>query len=59
MDVLWSPWRYAYIKPSDTELAAYNGGCVFCSILDRPASDKEKFILHRAEFNFVILNTYP
>ncbi len=59
MDVLWSPWRYAYIKSSNTELAAYSGGCVFCGILDNSASDEEKFILHRAEFNFVILNIYP
>jgi len=59
MDILWSPWRYAYIKSSDAELAADNGGCVFCGILNSPASDEEKFILHRAEFNFVILNIYP
>lgn len=54
MDLLWSPWRYDYItggaKPS---------GCVFCDILSNSASDEEKFILKRAEFNFVILNIYP
>jgi ATP adenylyltransferase len=61
MDILWSPWRYAYIKSSEneTETAAVNGGCVFCGILNRSTSDAENFILHRAEFNFVILNIYP
>ena len=36
-----------------------SGGCVFCDILNNPASDEEKFILKRAGFNFVILNVYP
>lgn len=56
MDLLWSPWRYDYIKESG---AAKTGGCVFCDILSDSASDEDKFILHRAEFNFVILNIYP
>ena len=56
MDVLWSPWRYDYIKgngPTKPE------GCVFCGIINDSASDEEKFILTRAEFNFVVLNIYP
>ena len=56
MDVLWSPWRYDYIKNSG---GAAKDGCVFCSILANSASDEENFILKRAEFNFVILNIYP
>lgn len=59
MDVLWNPWRYSYIKGSESEAADSDNTCVFCSILDSPASDEEKFILHRAGFNFVILNIYP
>ena len=55
MDVLWSPWRYDYIKASGKTAA----GCVFCSVLTNSASDEENFILTRAEFNFVILNIYP
>lgn len=55
MDILWSPWRYDYIKSGDEN----KNGCVFCSILENPASDEEKFILHRAGFNFVILNIFP
>ncbi len=57
MDVLWSPWRYDYIKAekSPNDLSS----CVFCGILASPTSDEEKFILHRAEYNFVVLNVYP
>ena len=56
MDLLWSPWRYDYITGSG---AAKTSGCVFCGILNNSATDEENFILHRAEFNFVILNIYP
>lgn len=56
MDVLWSPWRYDYITGGGEPKPA---GCVFCEILINSASDEEKFILKRAEFNFVILNIYP
>jgi ATP adenylyltransferase len=59
MDVLWSPWRYAYIKSSETKPAAEMSGCVFCGILNGSTTDEENFILHRAEFNFVVLNIYP
>jgi len=56
VDLLWSPWRYDYITGSG---GAKADGCVFCDILNSSASDEEKFILKRAEFNFVILNIYP
>ena len=59
MDVLWNPWRYAYIKSSEADSTADRGGCVFCDILNNEASDAENFILCRAEFNFIILNIYP
>ena len=59
MDLLWSPWRYDYIKSGDRQPSAESSGCVFCDILSSPATDEEKFILHRAGFNFVILNIYP
>jgi ATP adenylyltransferase len=56
MDVLWSPWRYDYIKGSGPGKPA---GCVFCQIQTDSASDEENFILKRAEFNFVVLNIFP
>lgn len=58
MDILWNPWRYEYIKSGDQKTADSND-CVFCKILNNPANDEEKFILHRAGFNFVILNIFP
>lgn len=59
MDVVWSPWRYDYIQANKDGASADSGGCVFCDILAGSASDEETFILHRAEFNFVILNIFP
>lgn len=60
MDVLWSPWRYDYIKSGESKSPAFeNSECVFCRILNSPATDEEKFILYRAGYNFVILNIYP
>lgn len=59
MDVLWSPWRYDYIKSGEAQSLHATSSCVFCSILENSVSDEEKFIVHRAEFNFVILNIYP
>jgi len=56
VDVLWSPWRYDYITASSN---GPSSGCVFCDILNNSARDEDNFILHRAEFNFVILNAYP
>jgi len=59
MDILWSPWRYDYIKSGDSPNLENSSGCVFCDILNNSANDEENFILLRAEFNFVILNIYP
>ncbi|MEZ5344445.1 MAG: HIT domain-containing protein [Pyrinomonadaceae bacterium] len=59
MDVLWSPWRYDYIKSEEGGAQKNKESCVFCGILKSSVSDEDKFILHRAEFNFVILNVYP
>ena len=47
MDILWNPWRYDYIKSGENKEQTENsGGCIFCEILNNPASDEEKFILH-------------
>ena len=59
MDILWSPWRYAYIKSDKNSETENTDVCVFCDILQNSASDEDNFILHRAEFNFIILNIYP
>lgn len=59
MDVLWSPWRYEYIKSSSTPAEGRTPVCVFCDVLAGDGADEERFILHRAEHNFIILNIYP
>ena len=59
MDVLWSPWRYDYIKSSAPQEKDQSALCIFCAILSNAANDVENFILHRAAHNFVILNIYP
>lgn len=33
--------------------------CIFCEAHQNPDDDEKKFVLHRAERNFVILNLYP
>ncbi|MFN7918518.1 MAG: HIT domain-containing protein [Bryobacteraceae bacterium] len=53
MDYLWSPWRYRYVTKSGPQQ-----GCIFCV---KPAEqrDEENLIIHRARYNFVLLNLYP
>jgi ATP adenylyltransferase len=53
MDYLWTPWRYAYIVGADKKL-----DCVFCDKLTA-SDDRSAHIVHRAEFCFIILNTFP
>ncbi|MEP6714203.1 MAG: HIT domain-containing protein [Terriglobia bacterium] len=53
MDYIWSPWRYQYLLS-----AGRNSGCVFCDVAAAD-SDEENLIVHRGEWNFVILNRFP
>lgn len=59
MDVLWSPWRYDYIKSSSPQKEGEAPLCVFCAILNDLDHDEENYVLHRAAHNFVVLNIYP
>lgn len=57
MDRLWSPWRGEYtasVTSSEADLR-----CVFCEIRVHPKNDQQNFVIHRAEFNFVVLNIHP
>ncbi len=54
MDYLWSPWRYRYVVEG-----VKGAECVFCRIGADPSQDSKNFVLHRARFNFIILNLYP
>jgi ATP adenylyltransferase len=53
LDRLWNPWRFQYVtKEKKPE------GCIFCE-LPRERRDAENLIVHRARFNYIILNRYP
>ena len=53
MNVLWAPWRMAYLvqQPAPT-------GCLFCRVLVA-GDDARQGILARAGTAFLILNAYP
>lgn len=57
MDRLWSPWRGEYIATATTSDSP--DSCVLCEIQADPANDEKNFVLHRAQFNFVVLNIHP
>jgi ATP adenylyltransferase len=61
VDRLWTPWRYQYITGASDEKSGDDpsSSCIFCSIQQDPAADERNFILHRAQYNFIILNLYP
>jgi ATP adenylyltransferase len=57
MDVLWSPWRYEYIKSGEKSPENF---CVFCDLAkDDSRTDEQKFILYRAARNYIVLNIFP
>jgi ATP adenylyltransferase len=57
-DIMWSPWRMAYIAAEHKGAYEDAPRCVFC---DLPAQDDDArtYILHRGERAFVIMNLYP
>lgn len=59
MDTLWTPWRYAYIKSGSGDQEHPPDSCVFCSLQNDEGDDESKFILHRAEHNYIVLNVFP
>ena len=52
MDVLWAPWRMAYIGAAKEE-----GGCLFCAALAGDA--RERLLLGTTSHSLVMLNRYP
>jgi len=58
-DVLWAPWRLAYIeKPAEVSATNRGTGDIF---VDLPAEqdDAKNFILFRGEVAFIMLNAFP
>lgn len=53
MNVIWAPWRMAYVKNARKPTR-----CIFC--LERSAKrDEARLVLHRGTHGFVIMNRYP
>jgi ATP adenylyltransferase len=53
MDYLWTPWRSTYIGSKDKST-----DCIFCRAA-ASSDDEATLVVHRAKYNFVILNRYP
>jgi ATP adenylyltransferase len=53
VDYLWTPWRYKYVTEGERP-----AGCVFCNAAEG-SNDRETYIVHRATYNFIILNRFP
>ncbi len=53
MDRMWAPWRIGYILSDKKE-----DGCVFCNAY-QSKNDKEKLVIFRSKYSFVIMNLYP
>ncbi|MBI3603510.1 MAG: HIT domain-containing protein [Nitrospirae bacterium] len=53
MNVLWAPWRMAYVQ--NTRKAAR---CIFCAKI-RERRDATNLVLHRGTHGFVIMNLFP
>ena len=57
MDRLWSPWRYQYVAGEGGKATS---GCIFCELRDgAPEDDERRYVLHRARYNYIVLNLYP
>ncbi|MBI3455111.1 MAG: HIT domain-containing protein [Candidatus Rokubacteria bacterium] len=53
MDVLWAPWRMAYLSGEQQP-----AGCLFCTAL-AASDDVKQGILHRGRSAFLMLNAFP
>lgn len=53
MEIIFAPWRYKYVSHTDR-----SNGCVFCEIINSE-EDEKNLLLHRADYNIVVLNKYP
>lgn len=51
MDRLYTPWRYQFLS------AEKPVGCVFCAKL--AMDDREALIVHRGQYCYICLNTFP
>ncbi len=58
MDKMYSPWREVYMESFKDENHPYHPGKdIFTDI--PPEQDEERYVLHRAEKSFIIMNLFP
>jgi ATP adenylyltransferase len=53
MEILWAPWRMAYIGGEQEP------GCLFCRVLSDPSADGDNLVLWREPGALVMLNKFP
>ncbi len=69
-DILWAPWRMAYIAAADDKkesapkplpiLPGGDPGCFVCqAVADDPAQDGERLVIGRTENTITLLNRFP
>jgi len=54
MEVLFTPWRSAYLSAGGIDPAA---GCLFCAL--HKQGDEDALVVHRGSAVYVVLNRYP
>ncbi|MDR0522615.1 MAG: HIT domain-containing protein [Planctomycetaceae bacterium] len=68
IDILWAPWRMAYItenKDSAAEKTAVAVGphadpkCFLCQAVFDDANDRTRFVIRRTEWTLSVLNRFP
>ena len=52
---LWAPWRMEHIKRDSSN---EKNNCVLCIDMNN-SDDRDRLILYRGKFSFIIMNLYP
>ena len=58
MDYLWTPWRYRYVTDPSRSTPGQGTECIFCAAA-ASAGDRDMLVVHRAEWNFIIVTRFP
>jgi ATP adenylyltransferase len=53
VDVLWTPWRNAYVTAKGEP-----GACVLCRSVEQ-AAQEHSLVVHLAPLSFIVMNLYP
>jgi ATP adenylyltransferase len=57
MQLLWAPWRMAYILGTESGAPAADAGCIFCTAAE--GDRQAKLLLGATTHSVVLLNRYP